>query len=346
MSTEKSKEILPFVGTTKQVIYDAYLKAEKQLEALQSQQLNPQAIAAGKEKEAVLTSAQAVVGTSVQTVVETLRSTLDSAITGVVTEFETKTAEFTNLDKAITLKKDELEEIYGIEAKAGSLAALVNAHEVTKATQEAELKEAKAIKDAELAAVQQQIKDANKLHTDTLAEQKAIREEAQKRAQEEWDYTFGRQKKAQEDALADEKAAKEKEFADRTAQLDAREAAIAAREANVNELETKVAEIPTLVEKATAAGKAQGKAAAEKEAKYEKEALEANKDAEIRILTNKGELLQSQLDAANTTNKELSSQLTDAYARLESVAKASVDGSKAEELASKVVAMVNEKSSK
>ena len=346
LSDEELNSTLPYVGTTKDKLYAAYLAEKEKNETLAAQQLNPETIAAAKQKETVLTKANTTVESSVAEIVESVRTTVDTALTTLTSEFEAKTEELKNLDVAITLQNGELEEVYGIQREAGTLAALINAHEATKekqALENADIKQKHAIA---LEEIKRETKDAEKEHQTKLAEQKAIREQEQKRAEAEWNYDFKRKQQQKEDELADLEAAKKKEFAEREAALQAREDAVKEREDKINELEAKVAEIPTLI--ATAESKAAGKAKgiAEKEAKFEVEKLEATKNAEIRILENKVELMQSQLDTERETNKGIAGQLSDAYARLENVATASVEGQKAQETISKIVTMANEKSGK
>jgi len=341
MTNEKITE-----KSTKGTIFKAYQAAMEQIEALKSAQLNPTEIAASKKKEEVLKQATNTTKSSVDSVVENLRKVVDTALTELTVKFEDKTAQFNNLDEAIKLKDAELKEIYDIERQANTLAALINSHDVLKKEQSAENEAALKAYQEKLAEIRKLIQDADKEYNAKLNEQRAELAKEQKRAKAEWEYDFARTKKQAEDELADDITAAKKEIADEVAKLDAREEAVSTREKAVEELESKVAEIPALVEAAAKEAADKAKKDAEKSFVFEKRAIEANKDAEIKVLQHQVELLTNALETEKENHKKTSEQLNEAYGRLENVATASVEGQKAQDTITKLLSTVGEKSSK
>lgn len=341
MTNEKVTE-----KSTKGTIFKAYNAALEQIEMLKSQQLNPTEIAVSKKKEEVLTQASKTTKTSVDSVVENLRKVVDSALTELTANFNDKAAQFSNLDEAIKLKDAELKEIYEIERAANTLAALIDSHEVLKKQQSAENQATLEAYQGRLAEIRKDIQEADKEYNAKLREQREELAKEQKRAKAEFDYDFSRTKKQAEDNLADHIASEKKAIAEKTAAVEAREESVATREEAVEALEAKVAEIPALIETASKEAADKAKKDAEKSFVFEKRAIEANKDAEIRVLQHQVELLTASLETEKENHKKTSEQLNEAYGRLENVATASVEGAKAQDTITKLLSTVGEKSGK
>lgn len=237
---------------------------------------------------------------------------------------------YADLVADIEEKTNLLNNLYGIEAEAVSMAELVNAHNVLQAELDAEAKvaadERLAAKNADEAERKQMLEDLkaeyDKAKKILAAEQKQYESDlkvAREREQAEFDYNLKRERSKENDAWADQKAAREKELATKEANLAERIAEITAKEASIAELEAKVAEIPELVKKATEEGKAAGKKEAETSHVFEKRAMEKQNEFDKTILSNKIELqentigelqakvasLEAKLDAAYTRNQEL-----------------------------------------
>lgn len=332
--------------STKGKIYDAYLKAQKQIEALESQQLNPTKILEAKKNENTLTQAAEVADTSVDSVIDTLGQAIDSALTNLKAEFEQKVGTFNNLDEAIKLKQAELEEIYGIQRQADTLAALFDAHEATKKKHDTENQEQLSDHRAKLADLQLQIKNTQEEYIQVLAAQRKKLAQEQERAQSEFDYDFARHKKKKEDELADYIAAEHKAIANEKAAVAAREDAVEKREESIEALEEKVNAIPSLIEEASEAAAEKAKKDAERSAHFERRAIESKKDAEIQVLEHQVDLLKQSLESEKENHAKTADQLAEAYGRLEKVSIASVEGAKQQETVAKLLTMQTEKSSK
>ena len=75
---------------------------------------------------------------------------------------------YNDLTEAITMKQIELDDLYGIEAKANAMAAMINAYK----EKNEELKEAQAAKEAEIEAELGEKKDTLKAEIEALKQQK------------------------------------------------------------------------------------------------------------------------------------------------------------------------------
>ena len=332
--------------STKGVIWGAYQVALEKIEALQSQQLNPEAIAAGKKKAEVLKSAKTTVGTSVDKVVADLRVVVDAALTDLTSEFEGKKTEFANLDEAIKAKDAELAEIYEIERNANTLAALINSHEVLKAQQTEENAATLERFQEQLRAIRENIEHAETEYEGKRKEMFSTLRKDQQRAREEFEYDFAREKKIKEDELTDFIQSAEKDIAEQKQVLLARDAELTEREIKMNDLEDKVAEIPALIEAAKAEAADKAKKDTERSFVFEKRAIESNKDSEIRVLESRVQLLEEALASEKEGHKATAGKLEEAYGRLERVSIASVEGAKAQDTVTRLLSMNNEKSGK
>lgn len=332
--------------STKATILAAYEKAQAEIKALKAQQLNPKEIAVEKRKAEVVESANNTIGTSLTDIVSALRNTVDKSLNELMINFDEKKNEFLSLEEAIKAKDEELKEIYAIEREAQSLAALVNSHDVLR-KQHSEENEITLEKfQEELYAVRKQIEEEKK-HAQEQAKQarEALKQE-QDRAKAEFDYNFAREQKIKRDELADEIAVARKEIAEKEEELREWETNVGIRENEVDALEEKVTEIPALIEAAKQEAADKAKKDAEKSFVFEKRAIEANKDAEIRVLQHQVDLLTASLAQEKESHKATMEQLNAAYGRLENVANSAVEGSKAQDTITKLLSTVSEKQGK
>lgn len=340
------KEVTINKNTVKGILLEAYTIAAAEVEKLKETQLNPASIATEKKNKEVLTVANKTVQTPVVNIIENLRSAIENALSSVVNEFETKTKEFANLDEAIKVKNAELKEIYDIEKSANTLAALINAQQDLRKQQDEQNEETLASYRGELISIKEQINAASDEFEAQLKEQKARLKQEQQRDEAEFKYDFDRKKTKAEDEVADYIANQKKIIDSEKAILEAHEAEVTIREQAVEDLEAKVAEIPALIEAAREEAAEKARKDVEKSFVFEKRAIEAKKDADIQILTNKVDLLEQALVTEKEAHTKTASQLSEAYGRLENVAVSSVEGAKAQDTVTKLLTMNSEKSGK
>lgn len=237
---------------------------------------------------------------------------------------------YNDLKESIAQKEAILKELYDIEAEGAKVAAMHNTYKVTKIELDEQAKadaDARRAEKAELdAQIKAEIKEAQanlaKTKKDLDAEEKAYKkdlDQARAREAEEYKYNLNRSRSKENDAWEDEKAQREKILAQKEADLAERLASVAEREKSMADLEAKVEAFPKKLEEATEAGKAAGKAEAdkshafekramEKSAEYEKNLLQAKVDAQTTLIASqdaKIKELETKLDAAYTRNQEL-----------------------------------------
>lgn len=297
--------------STKQQIFDAYQEALKKSQEMDALKESPADKVEKARKEAVVANADKAV---------------DSNIFN-----EEITKQYEDLKEAIAMKKAELKDLYDIEAQAASLAAIINASKEKTYQLDEEYKDIKAFQEEERKkAVEEKVQELEELQAsiETVKEQiQAVRREEiskvnkeRKREEEEYAYNLKRERKKENDAWEDEKAAREKEIAIKEANA---EAMLAEAESKVEELQTlkeKVDQIPTLIAEAEARGQEAGKKAAGKEYGYKTTMYEKEKEYEIGRLKDQVESLTQAKEDAETKAWQLQEKLDEAYAKMNALA--------------------------
>lgn len=306
------------IKSTKAEILEVLKEKEEELDALKAMKDDPTEVRISAEKERVSKSAADIIESGVLN--------------------ENIVAGYRDLQTDIEAKRAELKELYGIEAKANTMAALVNAHKDKVAELNARYDDMKAALDVsydEKKAVLQAEVDSIKKEKEALLEAKrvesadlvkALRTE-RVREEEEYAYNLKRTRKQENDAWADEKSVREKALTDREVAILARETEVASREAEIQELESRVANIPTLIEMAKEEAYKKGKADAEKSHAFEKRHIETKNEYEQKALNDQVVRLQADLQSAKEANEILQDKLDDAYKQMKELASETVKSS-------------------
>lgn len=297
--------------STKQEIMEAYEEAMKKIAESESGKDDPVAAAKAENDKKIIESAQMIVE--------------DNILNPVIIE------RYENLKTAIEMKNKELQELYGIETKANSLVAMINAYK----DKEIELKDkynarTKELDDEftkkelilkeEIASLEKSKEDfINKIQNESNELTKSLNKK-HKREEEEYEYNLKRSRKVENDRWEDEKAAREKELTEREAAVKADEAELADRTSYIEELEKKVEEIPELIQDAKDKAFAEGKAKADKSNAFEVRALKQQNDYNTQILDDKVDRLYSEVDSLKAEKANLQAKLDDAYAQMRELA--------------------------
>ena len=297
--------------STKQEIMEAYEEAMKKIAESESGKDDPVAAAKAENDKKIIESADTVAEGSILNPV-------------IIERYE-------NLKTAIEMKNKELQELYGIETKANSLVAMINAYKdkeielkdkynaKTKELDDEFTKKELILKD-EIASLEKSKEDLiNKIQNESNELTKSLNKK-HKREEEEYEYNLKRSRKVENDRWEDEKAAREKELTEREAAVKADEAELADRTSYIEELEKKVEEIPDLIQDAKDKAFADGKAKADKSNAFEVRALKQQNDYNTQILEDKVDRLYSEVDSLKAEKANLQAKLDDAYAQMRELA--------------------------
>ena len=304
--------------STKTEILEAYNAMKERMDAMEAMKDDPVKVMAAAENVRVEASAKDIVESGI----------LNAEIV----------QQYKDLETSIANKKAELKELYGIEAKANSMVALINAYK----EKEVELKERYDVKQAELFAEANEKKNAAQAELDELFKQKQElldnkRKESEElvkalrieraREEEQYDYDMKRARLQDRDKWNDEKALREKALAERESVALMRENLIDEKEDYITELEMKVESMPAAIEQAFEDGKKKGKAEADKSNAFEVRTLTMKNEYEQKALEDQVVRLQADLQAAKEANEILQDKLDDAYKQMKELASETVKSS-------------------
>ena len=297
--------------STKQEIFDAYTEMKNRLDEINNMKDDPLTV----EREAHLEQ-------------------IDSAAKDIISQgilSKDIIDKYNNLCEAIQLKEERLKDIYGIEAEANSLVALINAHkdkiaelkaryELMAADMEKGFTEKKESLKAELDELTKQKKD---IIDQTRAENDALKASLnteRQRENDEYEYNLARLRKIENDRWTDEKKAREKELSEREADVQKRADTLHEMESEIAELKQKVADIPKIVAEAEEAAKKAGKAEADKSHAFEVRSINTKNEYEQNSLKDQIDRLKEDLAAVRSANAEIQAKLDAAYAQMRDLA--------------------------
>lgn len=297
--------------STKTEIMEAYIAQKKQLDRLMASKDDPVQQEKANKQKTILDSASNI------------------AEAGILNDAIVK--QYNDICEVVRLKKEELKNLYDIEAELNSLVALINAHKDKSYELNEQYKKEKADADKELqdrkALITDEISELNKKKSEVV---ESIRKEATElrnqlkqerdREEEEYSYNRDRTRKIAEDEWADVEAEKRRKLQSWEDAIKAREEAVIGKEDFIASLEQKVSEISALVETATSKGYENGKADAGKSYSFEKRAIEQKNEYEQKALRDKIERLEIDLAESKNTNVVLQDKLDSAYMQMRELA--------------------------
>ena len=297
--------------STKVELLEALAEREKEIEELKKLTDDPKKEQEKAEKERVLESAA-------------------EAINSNVFSDETK-IQYRDVMTAIELKKTELKDLYGIEANAQTITAMINASKVKKAElvqeyadKEIELKVAYEAKKEEVAAdTAKLVLDYKKKKEELEDDFKQVRDASNRqhiRAEEEYEYDLSRKKQEDADKWNDEKVAREKLMTEKEADLQARMLEFAEKEDYLKNLEEQVKAFPDKLKEAEEAGKEKGKADADKSHVFEVRAIKNEYEYQVKTLQDKLDTQAQLISNLTDRNEALENKLDASYAQMRELA--------------------------
>lgn len=321
---------------TKGAIIEKFNQVVEMLKTKEAAKLDPAKEVAQKAVASTLEKAATVVKADVGTQINDMAGVVTKALTDALAEINTRVANYSDLDGAITLKRAELKELFEIEAGAYALIALINMQEEQKAAYDAEMAEKKERYTAELQAIIAETREHRNAFQEEMSAARKELEVSRKREAAEFKYDLDRARKLDADKWIDEKAARLKAFTDElavqqaeldafAAKLDKRAEEVAVRETAVHELELQVAAIPGLIEAATAKAAKEAKASADMSHGFETRSLKKDAESAAALAEARIKTLEAALTAEQGRTAALESKLDAAYDKIESISGKAVD---------------------
>jgi hypothetical protein len=316
--------------STKQEMLDAYQILAKQLEDKRAAELAPERRIEEKKTEESLKVATSIAPEGIDREIGALKANIGKLLADISDRMAEESARFRNIQTAVQSKERELQELYGIEKTAVSLAALIEAQNQKRAEFEGQIaREREALRE-EMEFLRGEWESEKKTHDAELKERDSSEKKARDREREDFSYNFKREQQAIKDKLNDEKVTLEKEIklkretADK--ELVEREKAIAEREKELLDLRNKAAAFTKELESAVNQAVKETGDRLKLEAKNREDLLRKESEGERNVLNAKNESLEKTNKDLVAANSKLAQQLEAAYQKVQDIAEKTVDG--------------------
>ncbi len=284
-----------------------------------------------KKEEEIVDVADEAQKDEVITEIIGLKDSVAKTLSGLADKLTQENKRYATVQQAIDIKNKEIKELFDIETTLFSLAALIEAQKLKKMEFEEEMAREKEMLKAEIREAREQWAKDKNIHAQELKEQKAAEEKLRLREKEEYEYTINRQKEVKAQELHDllEKSEKElqvkketfeKENAQKIEDFKQREIAISEKEKRFAELQKQVDEFPELLKARIEAEVSEAVARLERDTQKNEELLRKDFEGQKNVLSTKIESLEKLVAGQQSQIKTLTSQLDDAYGKVQDIA--------------------------
>lgn len=332
--------------STKQELLDTYQTLTKDLAEKRAAELNPERQLQERKAEEALKTASALAPEGIDREIGSLKSDIGRMLAELSEKLAAEAARFKSLQQAVEAKERELQELYGIEKTAATLAALIETQNQKRAEFEIEMTKDREELAAEIQNTRIEWDKERKAHEAELRERDAAEKKARDREKEQFDYAFKRDQQAVRDKLADEKATLEKELKlkKETAEKDfaERERVLVERETELATLRTRAAAFPQELEAAVAKAVQATTERLQLEAKNREGLLMKQFEGERNVLLTRNEALEKGTKELADQNARLSKQIDAAYLKLQEIAEKTIEGASQSKLTAELQKLLAE----
>lgn len=322
---------------TKKELLEVISEMQREMTEKEQNLLNPEKVKKETKTKEVIKEAEKITSSDLTTQIHDLKMAITQELSELTEKVASEAKKYTVIQEAIELKQVELEEIYGIEKHAASLAAILESNNHVKEQFETEMTLQREKLKKEINETRAIWEDEKKNYKETLTEEQKSRDKERKREEDEYSYNLQRSRAIEENNFADKLAALEKEteekkdkidkhVEEKTAILNDREQQIIQREKTMDSLEKSVANFPGELE--AAINSAIEKKENELTATFtqEKALLAKGSEGEQRVLETKISALESLVTDQAKQIEKLINQQEKAYQQVQDIAAKAVAG--------------------
>ena len=159
---------------TKQEMLDAYRVLVRQLQEKRAAELNPEKRLQEKQNEEAVAVAVELAPEGVERALGNLKADIGQSLAQIAERMASEVTRFKAVQKAVESKERELQELYGIEKAATSLAALIEAQQQKRRDFETELGQQKEELAREIESARVEWEKERKNHDADLREREAV----------------------------------------------------------------------------------------------------------------------------------------------------------------------------
>lgn len=316
---------------TKQEMLDAYRAVVRQLQEKRAAELNPEKRLQEKQAEEAVAVAGELAPDGVERALGNLKADIGQSLAQIAERMAAEVTRFKAIQKAVESKERELQELYGIEKAATSLAALIEAQHQKRQDFEVELARQKEELTREIESTRADWDKEKKSREAEIRERDGIEKKNREREKEEFAYLFKREQQSVRDKLTDEKTALEKEIVAKresvAKELAEREKTVAAAEKELIELRQRAAAYAKDLDAAVDKAVKEVTDRLKLEAKNREELLRKEFDGDRNVFAARTEALEKMNKDLSDQSGKLSKQLEAAYQKVQEIAEKAIEGS-------------------
>ncbi len=315
---------------TKQEMLEAYQALLKQFQEKRAAELAPARQLEEKRVQEAVRVAETLSPAGIERDLGSLKAEIGRLLADLAEKLDSETAKFKAVQKAVEAKQLELQELYGIEKAAATLAALIEAQNLKRRESEIQLTAEREELTEEIEATRAEWERDKRLHDAEIKERDAAEKKAREREKEEFAYLFKRDQQSVKDKLADEKITLEKELKQKREaaekELAERERAIAGQEQELAIARARVAAFPKELEAAVDKAVKEITDKLKLEAKNREDLLRKESEGERNVSATRIESLEKALKECADQNTRMTRQLEAAYQKVQDIAEKTVEG--------------------
>ena len=350
MSSQTENIEKPTMSNTKKEILEAYDRLLKENRAKAQAQVQPEKKIEEKSRKEALDVADAFSTENVVRDILNLKMEMGKTLTGLSEKLEEAVNSYTKVQKAVSIRQDELKEIYEIEKEAETLASLIDAQHEKRISFEQEMADKKAALNEEIEKQRAEWAREQKLHDKVEQESEEMEKKRRKREKDEYEYAFKREQQLAKDAFDDEKARNAKEIENRKREMEKdlaeREAAVSASEEELAMLREQAQGIQGRIEQAVNAAVKETAEKMKQEAKNAQDMLKKEFDGERNVLNARIENYEKTVKEQGEQILRLAQQAEDAYRKVQDIAVKAIEGSSSAGAFSGLQNLISEQSSR
>jgi len=311
---------------TKKELLEIITTMQKEMEEKEKSLLNPEKVKIESKSKETINQAKDITQSDVISQIDKLKASISKELTVLAEKIENEAKKYATIQKSIELKQAELKDIYGIEAQAATLAAILESNRREKERFE-----------SEVAGKREQLESEIRDTQHAWEEEKKKRDKEREREEEEYGYALQRSRAVEKNEYADKLAAIEKEIQEKKEQCDRkvdeqttllneREQRISDRENIMDKLERRVDNFSTELQEAVDLAVEQKNKELTAFYEHEKALLVKGYEGEHNVLEAKIDALESLVKSQAKQLEKLENQQEKAYQQVQDIAAKAVAG--------------------
>ena len=191
---------------TKKELLDVIEKMQREMTEKEQNLLNPEKVKKETKTKEVIKKAEEITSSNLTIQIHDLKVAITQELSELAEKVASEAKKYTVIQEAIELKQAELEEIYGIEKHASSLAAILESNNHVHEQFEMDMARQREKLENEINESRASWGNEKKNYRETLAEEQKGREKERQREEDEYRYNLQRARAVEENNFADKSA--------------------------------------------------------------------------------------------------------------------------------------------